>query len=290
MFRRYALQTVTVASLALVGACSQAPQGLVSPSAVGGSSAANPDGSTLKVSAPGIIAPAGGERQPTRRPVLTFTNSTGRFTSLALSYRVELLDGTGNFLGASTAAQGEGGQTAFQGTVDLTYDTDYQWRVRAEFDGQAGPWSATAAFKTPVQPVAGGAFTGGVGAQRAIFINEALAIIIRIHDDLRVDLSTGESGAQYRRDFFAAAVAAIHYGHPRFNSAGPDPSWCIKDAGQGRPQSDETIVLCSSREAWDLIGGNGARGYRFHLDALGRLPSIQNVYPPPARHLNWLNR
>ena len=64
----------------------------------------------------------------------------------------------------------------------------YQWRVRAEFEGQPGPWSAVAAFKTPPAPVAGGAFTGGVGAQRSIGVQEAVGILIRVHDDLRYDL------------------------------------------------------------------------------------------------------
>ena len=86
-----------------------------------------------------------------------------------------------------------------------------------------------------------------------------------------------------------AAVAAIHYGHPRFNAAGPDPSWCVKDAGGGRPPSDDVLVLCRSRDAWDLIGGAGGNGYFFHDDYLGSLPSIQNVYPPPVSALNFFN-
>lgn len=289
MFRRYALQSATVASLALVIACSQASQSVVSPSAVDGSSTANPDGSRLKVSAPVIVAPSGGERQETRRPVLTFSNSTGRFTSVPLVYRVELLDGAGNFLGASAAAQGEGGRTAYQGSIDLSYDTDYQWRVRAEYDGQVGPWSATASFKTPLQPVAGGPVTGSVGPRRSIAVGDASAIIVRIHNDLRIDLGS-RSTREFRVDFLNAAVAAIHYGHARFNAAGPDPSWCVKDAGGGRPQSDDVLVLCQSRDAWDLIASAGANGYSFHLDYLGKLPGGQNIYPPPVGSLNFLNR
>lgn len=289
MFRRYALQSATVASLALVTACSQASQSVVSPSAVEGSSAANPDGSTLKVSAPSIVAPSGGERQETRRPVLTFANSTGRFTSVPLVYRVELLDGAGNFLGASAAVQGEGGQTAYQGNVDLSYNADYQWRVRAEYDGQVGPWSATASFKTPVQPVAGGPVTGNVGPRRSIAVVDAYDIIVRIHNDLRIDLGS-RSTREFRVEFLNAAVAAIHYGHARFNAAGPDPSWCVKDAGGGRPQSDDVLVLCQGRDAWDLIASAGANGYSFHLDYLGKLPGGQNIYPPPVSALNFLNR
>ena len=182
MFRRIAMKGVIATSLALAVACSQAPQSPVSPSASAGSTTANADGSTLKVSAPALVAPVGGERQETRRPVLTFLNATGRFTSVPLVYRVELFDGAGNFLGASAAVQGEGGQTSFQGNIDLSYNADYQWRVRAEYDGQYGPWSATAAFKTPVQPPAGGSAsgTGDVGPPRSIPVVEAYGIIVRI--------------------------------------------------------------------------------------------------------------
>jgi hypothetical protein len=86
-------------------------------------------------------------------------------------------------------------------------------------------------------------------------------------------------------EFLWTAVATIHYGHPRFNPAGPDSNWCVKDAGGGRPPSDDVLVRCNSRDAWDLIGGAGASGYTFHLDYLGGLPSEQNVYPPPRSSL-----
>ena len=91
--------------------------------------------------------------------------------------------------------------------------------------------------------------------------------------------------------FLFAAVAAIHYGHPRFNAAGPDPSWCVKDAGGGRPPSDDVLVLCRSRDAWDLIGGAGGNGYFWSTTTTWACcPAIQNVYPPPVSALNFLNR
>ena len=80
-------------------------------------------------------------------------------------------------------------------------------------------------------------------------------------------------------------MAAVHYGHSRYNAKGPDSNWCIKDGGSGRPQSDDVIVRCNSRDAWDLIGGAGGSGYSFHVDYIGRLPGDQNVYPPPRSAL-----
>lgn len=289
MLRRYALPGAAALTLAFVAACSQAPQTPVSASPASGSTAANADGSTLKVTAPGLVSPKGGDTVDTRKPDLVFTNSTGKFTSIAPQYRVEVFDAAGTFLGARLVNQGSGGQTTFPSETDLAYDTVFQWRARAEFDGQAGPWSATESFRTLKAPVVGGPFTGSVGPQRSIPFGEAFDIIVNIHNTLRIDLGS-RSTREFRVDFLNAAVAAIHYGHPRFNAAGPDPSWCVKDAGGGRPQSDDVLVLCQSRDAWDLIGGAGGNGYFFHNDYLGKLPGIQNIYPPPVGSLAFLNR
>lgn len=288
MLRRNALQGVALVALVFVAACSQAPQTPVSASPAGGSTAANADGSTLKVTAPVIVSPRGGDQIETRKPDLVFANSTGKFTAVALQYRVESFDAAGVFLGARLVSQGSGGQTTFASESDLPYDTVFSWRVRAEFDGQAGPWSATESFRTPKAPVAGGT-PGSVGPPRSIQFNEAFDIIVNIHNTLRIDLGS-RSSREFRIDFLNAAVAAIHFGHTRFNAAGPDSSWCVKDAGGGRPQSDDVLVLCRSRDAWDLIGSAGANGYFFHRDYLGVLPGNQNVYPPPQSALNFLNR
>jgi hypothetical protein len=107
---------------------------------------------------------------------------------------------------------------------------------------------------------------------------------VDVHNRLGYDLGSSSTREQ-RVDFLWTAVATIHYGHPTFNPRGPDSNWCVKDAGGGRPPSDDVLVQCGSRDAWDLIGGAGANGYTFHLDYLGRLPSEQNVYPPPRSSL-----
>ncbi len=288
MVRSQVFRGLALLSLAATAACSQGAQTPVSPSAATGSTAANADGSTLKVSAPVLLSPLGGERVGSRRPTFAFNNSTGKFASVNLTYRLELLDGSGNFVIARSVPQG-GGPTTYDLDTELIYNADVQWRVRAEVDGQFGPWSATETFKSPVQPTAGGPVTGNVGPQRSIPFGEAVGIIINIHNTLRVNLGSS-STREYRIAFLNAAVAAIHYGHSRFNAAGPDPNWCVKDAGGGRPQSDDVLVVCSTRDAWDLIGGAGANGYQFHEDYLGRLPSVQNVYPPPRSALSFLGQ
>lgn len=288
MVRSYVLRGVAILSVAATVACSGGAQSPVSPSAAPGATTANADGSTLKVGAPVLVSPVGGARVDSRRPTFVFNNAAGKFAAVNLAYRLELLDGSGNFVTARAVAQG-GGPTSYDLDTDLAYNSDVQWRVRAEVDGQAGPWSSVETFKSPLQPTAGGPVTGNVGPQRSIFFAEAFDIIVNIHNTLRVDLGS-RSAREDRIAFLNAAVAAIHYGHARFNAAGPDPSWCVKDAGGGRPQSDDVIVICASRDAWDLVGGAGANGYFFHQDYIGKLPGVQNVYPPPVSSLNYLNR
>lgn len=90
------------------------------------------------------------------------------------------------------------------------------------------------------------------------------------------------STREWRNEFWARAEGVVHHGHPTLNPAGGDPDWCVKDAGGGRPLSDDVLVSCSTRDAWDLIRSAGANGYSFHQDYLGRLDGAQNVYPPPV--------
>lgn len=278
---------VTAVALLASFACSQAPESPLSPTGAAADAAANADGSTLKVSAPAIVAPRGGEQIATRIPELTFANATGRFTGVVLQYRIEAYDGGGALLAAPVVAQGVGGQTTWRPEAELPFDATFSWRVRAELDGQVGPWSTQERFSTPPAPAV--APESGVGGPRSIGIGEAFAIIARIHDELRFDLGS-RSTRDDRINFWSAAVAAVHYGHPRFNPQGPDAGWCIKDAGGGRPVSDDVIVDCRSRDFWDLIGGVGANGYTWRIVYDGRLPGVQNVYPPPRSALAYITR
>ena len=161
---RRSLLAISVGVLALAAACAQNPESPVSPSAATGSAAANADGSTLKVSAPEPVSPGEGERTETVRPTIVFRNSAGRFTSVALSYRVQVFDASGNVIAELGVAQDASGQTSLTADTDLAYDTEYRWRVRAEYQGQAGPWSA---LRTPRRPCARAPpLPGGAGAVR----------------------------------------------------------------------------------------------------------------------------
>lgn len=295
----YSLATAVAVSLA---GCSGSSQSPLSPTSVETTdSAANSDGSMLKVTAPTPLSPIDGVKLSTRRPTFTFANAAGKYSEAALTYRIQLLDAGGNLVGEVTVPSGDGA-TAYGADTDLAYATAFGWKVRAELDGQPGPYSAVASFTTtdpppppppaatpePTTPVAPST-DGNVGPNRNIGLNEAFNIIVRVHNELRFNLGSSSS-RESRVDFLWAAVAAVHYGHTRFNPAGGDSGWCVKDGGSGRPPSDDVLVACGSREAWDLIGSAGANGYSFHLDYIGRLPGEQNVYPPPRSSLGRLGQ
>jgi hypothetical protein len=266
MLRRIALHGLALPSLLLAAACSQSPQSPVSPSlAAGGEAAANPDGV---------------------RPTVSFRNASGLFTSVALGYRVQVFDAGSNLIAELAVAQDPSGQTSLAAEADLGNDTEYRWRVRAELQGEGGPWSSTWSFRTPPR-VAIGAAGGSVGPPRNIGIGEAVDIIFAIYQAGRYHIGSGAQRANMNL-YLENAVAAIHYGHPKWNPRGADSNWCIKDGGPGRPQSDDVIALCSSRDAWDLVGGIGGPNPVWVTTYIGRLDRSQNVYAPNPAALGRL--
>jgi hypothetical protein len=103
-----------------------------------------------------------------------------------------------------------------------------------------------------------------------------------VHDAERWNLGAS-STRETRNEFWARVIGIVHWGHPVYNPT-PDPSWCLKDGGGGRPQTDDVATKCATREYWDCIGGVGANGYENQFRCNGhsdRLPAVQNVYPPP---------
>lgn len=288
---KYVSVVAMVAIVALSVSCTGTPLSPTSPSAAaGGETAANDDGSTLKVTAPGIVSPFDSERTDSRRPTLVWINSSGKHTPFGFFYEIEVVDSTDKVIYTQIVGETAGGGS-HQLPTDLAYDTAFAWRIRAGLEANRGPWSVWGLFRTPLAPVVvvspTSPTTGTIGPARSIGFNEAFDIIVGIHDGMRINLGS-RSSRDYRVNFIFGAVAAIHYGHARWNPKGPDSNWCVKDAGGGRPPSDDVIVQCSTREAWDLIISAGGDGYRWHPDRLGRLPSSQNVYSPGRGSLSFL--
>lgn len=140
-----------VCALAVAVGCSkQTP----SPSAPGAADPAsidaNADGSTLKASTPTLQSPINGVKLPSGEPVvLVAGNSTTSFVSgVPLSYRFEVTNAAGVVVETALVT---GGSTTTSRTVaaELDGDLTYQWRVRPEYQGTPGPWSARASFISP---------------------------------------------------------------------------------------------------------------------------------------------
>jgi len=288
MQARFTTIALAVALSAAVAGCSSNNNGApTSPtSGENGSTTAAADGTTLKATAPGSLEPTGRATVDTLRPTLRFQAGRGKFNDSALAHRLELYQENNLILSTDLGAGTQ--DYTIPDNVEMRYATVYRWRVRTQKDNSFGPWSTTADFVSPNAPaVGGGPVSGGsgpIGPTRSIGFQEAYGIIVRFHNEARWNLGSGSS-REDRVAFLWSAVAAIHFGHPVWNPAGGDPGWCVKDAGGGRPPSDDVLVRCDTRDAWDLIGGAGANGYSFHQDYLGRLGGEQNVYPPPVSSL-----
>ncbi|MFN7917924.1 MAG: hypothetical protein U0Q55_21435 [Vicinamibacterales bacterium] len=140
---------VTVAAvaglLALAIACSRQATTPVSPSGSAAASGnAGVDGSTLKVSAPGVVSPVG-DAQQNDVPTLTASAASVKFGATlpgALSYRFQVFDPAGTMVQDSGQVQ----SLAYRPTVQLAFKVRHTWRVRAEYGSDIGPWSATASF------------------------------------------------------------------------------------------------------------------------------------------------
>jgi hypothetical protein len=139
-----------IALLALVAACGGNDKQPVSPSAstsVAGGNAAS-DTVTLKANAPALVSPVGGVRLTTQQVTLTFQTATAKYvTGQTFTYRVQLLSASSVVLEEKTGAA-----TSYAMSTQFEQDTLYRWRVRAELQGQTGPWSAAETFKSMLKP------------------------------------------------------------------------------------------------------------------------------------------
>jgi len=99
------------------------------------------------VSAPIPLSPVG-DQAVVATPTLTASASTATFGGGAVfQYRFQVFNAAAN--GALVQDSGLVSSTAFPVTAGLAGKTRYTWRVRAEYQGSVGPWSATASFISP---------------------------------------------------------------------------------------------------------------------------------------------
>jgi hypothetical protein len=133
-------------------ACEGGMPAPTSPSAVVGSggAASNPDGTTLKATAPVGLSPANNATGTSLNPTLSAQAGAGKFQTGALPHRFQVstsesfdpvvVTGLGSF--------DTQGIVRFTVPTALTAGTKYFWRVRPEADDQVGSWSGTLAFTT----------------------------------------------------------------------------------------------------------------------------------------------
>ena len=133
-------------------ACEGGMPAPTSPSAVVGSggAASNPDGTTLKASAPVGLSPANNATGTSLTPTLSAQPGAGKFQTGALPHRFQVSTSE-SF--DSVAVTGLGsfdaqGIVRFVVPTALTTGTKYYWRVRPESNDQAGSWAQTVAFTT----------------------------------------------------------------------------------------------------------------------------------------------
>jgi hypothetical protein len=148
------LAIIISSALALAVACTKSSPNLTSPSAVRpGTANAADDGSTLKVSAPVPQSPINNQQISTGNDIaLVVTNASTTFAApVALSYRFEVYTDSGARVYSSSLIAGGSGTTShlLPDSISLEGEQRYTWRARAEFEGEAGPWSPSASFIAP---------------------------------------------------------------------------------------------------------------------------------------------
>jgi hypothetical protein len=135
------------ALLALGAACGRQTATPVSPSAGGGMTDANADGSTLKATAPAPTSPIN-DQALSDAPVLTAAAATMKFGGPLVNqlvYRFQVF----NEAGQQIVDSGQQSTPAYRVTQALDFKKRYTWHVRAEFKTDVGPWSSLASFVSP---------------------------------------------------------------------------------------------------------------------------------------------
>src|SRR5262249_26086907 len=104
-----------------------------------------------KASAPTVQSPVNDARSASlTSTTLVAGAATPQYATLTLQYRFQVF----NDANALVVDSGLMANPTFTITTTLTPLKRYTWRVRAEYQGAAGPWSSAGSFTTPQQPPA----------------------------------------------------------------------------------------------------------------------------------------
>ena len=108
-------------------------------------------GGALKVSSPTPVSPINGQK-PDLELILVARNATALYApgTVPLSYVFEILTPSGVSVHTSPVVPGNAsGTTSYKPDASLNGDQAYQWRARAQYQSNAGPWSTSASFIAP---------------------------------------------------------------------------------------------------------------------------------------------
>lgn len=116
------------------------------------SAAAAADGSTLKINAPALSAPAEGSTADSLTPNLVIQNATSKFVPVTVpTYQFQVVDSANTTVYDSGPAIGAGASlTGHRVPAEkLKAEQTYRWRARGTSGSAVGPWSTYFSFKTP---------------------------------------------------------------------------------------------------------------------------------------------
>jgi hypothetical protein len=140
-----------ICSVTLV-ACEGGMPAPTSPSAVVGSggAASNPDGTTLKATAPVGLSPTNGATGVSLTPTLSAQAGAGKYGTGAIPHRfqVSTTEAFDAVVEAGIGTFDAQGIVRYVVGTALKTGTKYYWRTRPESGDQMGSWSGTVAFTT----------------------------------------------------------------------------------------------------------------------------------------------
>lgn len=113
-----------------------------------------------RLTAPSVQSPANDQITANLTPTLAAGAATVDLSGYQLQYRFHLLNDGGMLV----ADSGLVGEPSWTPASALTPNRRYTWKVRAESQGWAGPWSSEASFRTPDPPPA---YRGPIGNWQA---------------------------------------------------------------------------------------------------------------------------
>jgi hypothetical protein len=139
-------------------ACSSAnPATPVAPAPTGANAA--PDGTTLKVTAPAAVSPVNDLKMTSPVVVLSARGATMQYVSatpVTLQYRFQVFNSAGTMVENALVSS-----TNYQVTSQLVPNSRHTWKVRAESQGEFGPFSSTASFVTEDPSIINDPLTNG---------------------------------------------------------------------------------------------------------------------------------